>query len=103
MWSPMAARGRTWPHVAAVWRAVSAFAIVAEERRAAPTRMEQAGSRAVGQSGARASETERCGMSLDAGDSELDGTCPFCMPATLHTILKETEHFFVLADHAPLA
>jgi len=41
-------------------------------------------------------------MSLDAGESELDGTCPFCMPTTLHTILEVTEHFFVLADHAPL-
>jgi len=36
-------------------------------------------------------------------DSELaDYTCPFCNLSTLNGVLDETEHFFLLADHAPL-
>jgi diadenosine tetraphosphate (Ap4A) HIT family hydrolase len=30
-------------------------------------------------------------------------TCVFCRPDTLTGILHETEHFFLLADHAPVA
>lgn len=30
------------------------------------------------------------------------GTCPFCVPEQLSTVLAETEHFRVVADHAPL-
>ena len=41
-------------------------------------------------------------MSLDAGDEERAAGCPFCAPETLDMVLRETEHFLVLADHAPL-
>lgn len=40
---------------------------------------------------------------IDPANSELaDYTCPFCDQAGLDGVLDETEHFFLLADHAPL-
>lgn len=39
----------------------------------------------------------------DQAISESDGyPCPFCKRAELNGVLDETEHFFLLADHAPL-
>lgn len=29
-------------------------------------------------------------------------TCPFCDPEALEMVIEETEHFFLLVDHAPL-
>jgi diadenosine tetraphosphate (Ap4A) HIT family hydrolase len=40
---------------------------------------------------------------MDLADSMLaDYACPFCDRAGLDAVLDETEHFFLLADHAPL-
>jgi diadenosine tetraphosphate (Ap4A) HIT family hydrolase len=40
---------------------------------------------------------------MDPANSELAGyACPFCDQAGLDGVLDETEHFFLLADHAPL-
>src|SRR5258708_37094748 len=33
---------------------------------------------------------------------ELNTSCAFCARETLAPLLAETEHFFLLADHAPL-
>lgn len=39
----------------------------------------------------------------EPADSRLDGyACPFCNRGQLGDVLDETEHFFLLADHAPL-
>jgi diadenosine tetraphosphate (Ap4A) HIT family hydrolase len=37
-----------------------------------------------------------------AGPPPIDGSCPFCDPATVATALTTTEHFYLLADNAPL-
>jgi diadenosine tetraphosphate (Ap4A) HIT family hydrolase len=37
-----------------------------------------------------------------AGPPPADGSCPFCDPATVATALATTEHFYLLADNAPL-
>ena len=40
---------------------------------------------------------------MDAANSALaDTTCAFCARQRLNGVLEETEHFFLLADHAPL-
>ena len=37
-----------------------------------------------------------------AGPPPTDGSCPFCDPATVATALATSEHFYLLADNAPL-
>ncbi len=37
-----------------------------------------------------------------AGPPPADGSCPFCDPATVASALATTEHFYLLADNAPL-
>jgi diadenosine tetraphosphate (Ap4A) HIT family hydrolase len=37
-----------------------------------------------------------------AGPPPTDGSCPFCDPATQVSALATTEHFYLLADNAPL-
>ncbi len=37
-----------------------------------------------------------------AGPPPADGSCPFCDPATVASALTTTEHFYLLADNAPL-
>jgi len=37
-----------------------------------------------------------------AGAPPADGSCPFCDPATVASALATTEHFYLLADNAPL-
>jgi diadenosine tetraphosphate (Ap4A) HIT family hydrolase len=37
-----------------------------------------------------------------AGPPPADGSCPFCDPATFASALATTEHFYLLADNAPL-
>jgi diadenosine tetraphosphate (Ap4A) HIT family hydrolase len=37
-----------------------------------------------------------------AGPPPAAGSCPFCDPATVATALTTTEHFYLLADNAPL-
>src|SRR5215813_12251511 len=44
------------------------------------------------------------GMRFDgpAGPPPADGSCPFCDPATVATALATSDHFYLLADNAPL-
>jgi diadenosine tetraphosphate (Ap4A) HIT family hydrolase len=37
-----------------------------------------------------------------AGPPPADGSCPFCDPATVASALATTDHFYLLADNAPL-
>jgi diadenosine tetraphosphate (Ap4A) HIT family hydrolase len=37
-----------------------------------------------------------------AGPPPTDGSCPFCDPATVVTALSTSDHFYLLADNAPL-